>query len=80
MPGVWRFEYTFSDAYDLPQFSAEAVARLAGAIATGGPAAETYRRLYLVGHGQLPEKELATYACAITRLDPDSFTKCDCGE
>lgn len=80
MPGMWRFEYTFSEAYDLPQYSAEAVATLAEAVATGGAAAETYRRLYQVGHGQLPEKDLTTYACAITRLDRDSFAKCNCGQ
>jgi sphingomyelin phosphodiesterase acid-like 3 len=79
VPGDWRFEYTFTEAYGIPSYSAEGVAEMVKAIEAGGADAETYRGLYTVGHDPLPEKDLPAYVCAMTRLDQDGFTKCYCG-
>ncbi len=77
--GDWRFEYTFTDAYGLSEYSAEGVAKMVADIKAGGAAAETYRRLYMVSHGELPEKDLPAYFCAMIRLEPDAYTECYCG-
>lgn len=77
--GDWRFEYTFTEAYGIPRYSAEGVAAMVEAVEGGGTAAETYRRLYMVSHGALPEDDLPAYLCAMTRLEQNAYTRCYCG-
>jgi hypothetical protein len=79
VPGDWRFEYTFTEAYGIPQYSAKGVAAMVKAVEAGGAASETYRRLYMVSHGSLPEDTLSAYTCAMKRLKQKGFTRCYCG-
>ena len=79
VPADWRFEYTFTQAYGIPQYSADGVAAMVKAVEAGGPAADTYRRLYTVNHESLPANDLLAYTCAMTRLEQEGFTKCYCG-
>ena len=79
VPGDWRLAYRFSDVYGFKRYSPEAVADLAVRAETGGDSAATYRRLAELGHGKLPDAELAAYSCAITNLNRQDFTACYCG-
>ena len=79
MPGDWRQEYTFTEAYGLPHYSADGVAAMVEAVAAGGTAAEKYRTFYTVGHNPLPAKDLPAFVCAMTQLHQASFTACYCG-
>lgn len=76
--GDWRFEYTFTKAYDLPDYSAESVAALAGKLKAGGPIADTYRLNYYSSHTPLPATDLPAYRCAIAHLDVAGFAACYC--
>jgi len=80
VPGDWRLEYTFSEAYGIGPYSADSVAAMVKAIEAGGTAADTYRRLNLVSHGSLPEKDLSAYVCGMTRLERTGFARCYCGD
>jgi hypothetical protein len=79
VPGDWRHEYSFTEAYGVPQYSAEGVAAMAKAVAAGGDAADKYRRFYTVSHDPLSAEDLPAYLCAIDHLDQASFTACYCG-
>jgi len=79
VPGDWRLEYTFSDAYGVGPYSADSVAAMVKGIEAGGTVAETYRRLNLVSHGSLPEKDLSAYVCGMTRLERAGYARCYCG-
>lgn len=79
VPGDWRLEYTFSDAYNVGPYSADGVAAMVKAIEAGGTAAETYRRLNLVSHGSLSDKDLSAYVCGMTRLERIGYARCYCG-
>jgi hypothetical protein len=79
VPGDWRFEYTFTEAYGVPHYSPDGVAEMVKKVEAGGATAETYRRLYMVGHDMLPEKDLPAYICAMTKLEQEDFTECYCG-
>lgn len=78
VPGDWRFEYTFTEAYGVPDYSAAGVAAMIEAVAAGGDATDTYRRLYTVGHTPLPASDLPAYLCAMRHLDVETFTACYC--
>ncbi|SDB53465.1 Calcineurin-like phosphoesterase [Bauldia litoralis] len=77
--GDWQPEYTFTEAYALPQYSAESVARMIGDAEAGGPSADTFRRLYTVSHEPLSEADLPAYLCAIQHQEQADFTTCYCG-
>lgn len=79
VPGDWQLEYTFTEAYHLAQYSAEGVAAMVAEVKAGGAATDTYRRLYMVSHGALPQDDLPAYICAMTRLEQDNYTRCYCG-
>jgi sphingomyelin phosphodiesterase acid-like 3 len=76
--GDWRLEYTFSDAYGVGSYSAESVAAMVKAIEAGGAAADIYRRLNVVSHGSLSDKDLPAYVCGMTRLERAGFARCYC--
>ncbi len=76
----WRLEYTFTEAWRQPRYSADIVGTLWQAMMKDGPARDTYRRLYKVGRGALGADGLAAYLCAIGHLDVTSFTACYCGD
>jgi hypothetical protein len=78
-PADWLEEYRFSEAYDVPGYSAAAVDTVAGELAAAGPARDTFRRLYNVGHGALSPVAFPAYLCAITAADPAAFDACYCG-
>ncbi len=80
VPGDWRLEYTFTEAYGLGRFSAETVRDLIASAEAGGKAAATYRRLYDLRHAQLPEEDLPVYVCAMRELETDRFEECWCGD
>jgi hypothetical protein len=75
----WRSEYTFTEAYRQPSYSAAAVAALWEALGKDGPAQETFRRFYPVSHGTLDTETLSAYLCAIRHIDTAGFTACYCG-
>jgi hypothetical protein len=75
----WRREYTFSEAYQQPGYSARAVKGLWGMVSQGGWAAEAFRKFYPVSRGDLHSDVLPAYACAIGHLDERSFRDCFCG-
>jgi hypothetical protein len=75
----WRLEYTLTEAYKQPRYSGEAVAAMLRAATNGGPAAEVFRKLYPVGHGDLRSDILPAYLCAMSHLDRQSFSDCFCG-
>ncbi|MCP5001939.1 MAG: hypothetical protein GY933_25210 [Hyphomicrobiales bacterium] len=79
VPGDWRFEYTFTQAYGLAKYSAEDLAKLIEAVDAGGPASATYRQLYALRHEQLPQKDLPVYVCAMKELEANRFNECRCG-
>ena len=58
VPGEWRREYVFSAAYGERAYSAASIKRIAdamlGAEASGEGVRSTFRRLYPVGHGEIP--------------------------
>lgn len=76
----WRPEYTFTEAYGQPRYSPDVVGTLWRAMAKDGAARDTYRRLYMVGRGELGADGLSAYLCAIGHLDMASFTACYCGD
>jgi sphingomyelin phosphodiesterase acid-like 3 len=78
VPGDWRLEYTFSEAYGIAPYSADGVAAMVKAIDAGGLAAETYRRLTVVSHGSLSANDLSAYVCGMTRLKRSGFARCYC--
>jgi sphingomyelin phosphodiesterase acid-like 3 len=78
-PGVWQEEYTFTEAYDQPRYSAEAIAAIWKEMAVTGATQEKFRKFYNVSHGALDENTLSAYSCAIGHLDPESFQTCYCG-
>ena len=78
-PADWLQEYRFTEAYDVPAYSAAAVDALAKALAAAGPVRDTFRRLYNVGHGALSPIAFPAYLCAIGHPDPASFDACYCG-
>ncbi len=78
-PGDWRKEYTFTEAYGQPRYSAEAIAAIWKALATPGVIQERFRQFYNVSHGALDEDTLSAYSCAIGHLDSPSFVACYCG-
>jgi len=80
VPGDWRIEYTFNEAYGVGPYSADSVAAMVKAIEDGGTAADTYRRLNVVSHGSLPDKELSAYVCGMTRLERTGYARCYCGD
>jgi len=80
VPGDWRLEYSFSEAYGLGPYSADSVAAMVKAIEAGGTAADTYRRLNVVSHGSLPETDLSAYVCGMTRLEQTGYARCYCGD
>lgn len=77
--GDWKREYTFSEAYRQPGYSAAAVDTLWKALSADGPVRDTFRRLYNVGHGSLGPIAFPAYLCAIGNPDPASFDTCYCG-
>ena len=79
VPGEWKPEYTFTETYDVPRYSAQSVAEMVRAVEAGGATADTYRRLYMVSHKSLSQADLPAYVCAMTRLKQDEFTACYCG-
>ncbi len=79
VPADWKREYSFTEAYGLPDYSAESVAHMVGEVAAGGAAADTFRGLYTVGHKPLPAEDLSAYLCAIRHQEQAEFTACYCG-
>jgi sphingomyelin phosphodiesterase acid-like 3 len=78
--GTWQSEYTFTQAYELPTYSAETVAKLWDAMQSDGPQRDTFRRYYPVSHGELDTKTLPAYLCAIRHIDEPGFASCYCSE
>ncbi len=78
VPGDWRYEYTFSKAYGLAQYSASSVATLIKQIRAGSAATALYRKYHWVSHGQIPQERLKAHMCAVTELDVDAFARCYC--
>lgn len=76
----WRREYTFTEAYRQPRYGPDVLGMLWQAMAKDGTVRDTYRRLYMVGRGELAADGLAAYLCAIGHLDAASFTTCYCGD
>jgi sphingomyelin phosphodiesterase acid-like 3 len=76
----WRLEYTFTEAYRQPRYAPNIVATLWRAMANDGAVRSTYRRLYMVGRGELGADGLNAYLCAIGHTDVASFTACYCGD
>ncbi|MBY0318207.1 MAG: metallophosphoesterase [Reyranella sp.] len=76
----WRREYTFTEAYRQPRYGPDVVGTLWQAMAKDGAVRDTYRRLYMVGRGEIAADGLSAYLCAIGHLDVTSFTKCYCGD
>jgi sphingomyelin phosphodiesterase acid-like 3 len=74
----WRLEYTFTEAWRQPRYSPDIVGTLWQAMMKDGAARDTYRRLYMVGQGELAADGLAAYLCAIGHTDVTSFTACYC--
>jgi len=78
----WRREYVFTEAYGQQAYSAAAVGQIAagmlGTGAEGEPVRSTFRRLYSVGHGEIPAATLPAYACAIGSLSASSYAACYC--
>ena len=50
------------------------------ASARAGTIRDAYLGHYNLGHGTLAEADLKGYACAMTFLDPASYSACYCGE
>ncbi|WP_157934732.1 metallophosphoesterase [Microvirga ossetica] len=82
VPGEWRREYVFSAAYNERSYSAASIKRIAdamlGAEASGEGVRSTFRRLYPVGHGEIPAGALSAHACAISNLASSSYAACYC--
>jgi sphingomyelin phosphodiesterase acid-like 3 len=77
---TWQSEYTFTQAYKQPTYSAETVAALWDAMQSDGPQRDTFRRYYPVSHGELDTKTLPAYLCAIRHIDESGFASCYCSE
>jgi hypothetical protein len=75
----WRREYTFTEAYSQPTFSAAAVEAIRKGLSEDGAIRDTFRRLYSVSRSELGAEMLPAYACAIGHLDRRAFTDCYCG-
>lgn len=78
-PGVWRKEYTFTEAFGQPRYSADAIAAIWKDLATPGAVQDRFRKFYNVSHGALDEDTLSAYSCAIGDLDSPPFQTCYCG-
>jgi hypothetical protein len=82
LPGEWRREYIFTEAYGERAYSAESVKRIAdsmfGAGAEGERVRSAFRRFYSASNGDIPAGLLPAYACAIGNLTPPSYTTCYC--
>jgi hypothetical protein len=76
----WQLEYTFSQAYKLPSYSAGAVETLWKSLNGDRAVQDLYRQLYNVGRGELAAADFPAYRCAIGNLTRASFTACYCGE
>jgi sphingomyelin phosphodiesterase acid-like 3 len=89
-PPVWREEYRYSTAYQLPDFSAASAARLAARFVgdkTGsGASAQAFEQNYYVNDGNLSAamKTAALqfvwpqYACAIANTSVAGYRRCAC--
>jgi len=80
-PGEWRREYVFSEAYGERAYSPAAVRRIVDTMfepGAGEAVRNSFRRYYPVSHGEIASGDLATYACAISNMDPSSYTACYC--
>ena len=75
---TWRREYRFSEAYGRP-YGAAPVAALWKSMLQGGPARETYRRLYRLGNGEIAADAMTTHLCAVGHVDVAGFNACRCG-
>ena len=82
VPGEWRREYVFTQAYGEQTYSPAAVERVAQRMLEAGPdnqpARTTFSRLYPVSHGEIPSQALPAYACAIGSIAPSAYTTCYC--
>ncbi len=75
----WRREYRFSEAYGRP-YGKESVAALWRSMLQGGPARDTYRRVYRLGNGEIPADQMTAQLCAVGHVDVAGFAACWCGK
>lgn len=84
IPGEWRREYVFTEAYGQGAYSATAVNKIAETMGQSGTAGDRtrdiFRRLYPVSHGEIDAHALPAYVCAFGNLDLSSFNACYCGK
>jgi sphingomyelin phosphodiesterase acid-like 3 len=84
--GAWGREYRYSDAYHLPDFSANSVQQLtSGLTADKSGEDETsraYERYFLSGGGTFAALGLQrlwpAYSCSLPEQDPTAFRRCMC--
>lgn len=75
--GAWRREYSFSQTYDYPAYSAVNLAALSSAIRGGGAARASYGQYYASGaKSPVTDANALVYACAQTELLPPGFAAC----
>ncbi|MGI8772526.1 MAG: hypothetical protein ACR2JE_13960 [Acidobacteriaceae bacterium] len=79
-PPSWSEEYQFLSAYDISSFSAVNLAKIAGAIRSGGTAQMTFEKDYAVSApSPIHSSNLSFYSCAQTHFAPTSYSDCVCG-
>jgi hypothetical protein len=75
VPGDWRVEYVFTEAYAENLYSPDSIKRVWSKFDEAGKAREIYLKQR---QAVISEKDLSAYACAILYLETESYTRCHC--